>query len=311
VTTCKIVSCKQSKSKEKYATTSAVFGGDWTAEKLERVRKYLVAYAKIMRRQQFRFAYIDAFAGTGYRLLKQEEGPNELMFPELVEQESKEFLEGSARVALQIQPRFTKYILIEKDLSRFTELQKLKEEYPALQSDIIIVNANANEYIKDLCQNFKWHKNRAVLFLDPFGMQVTWETVVAIAKTKAIDMWYLFPLGVAVNRLLKKDGNINEAIRQKLDEIFGTSDWYDAFYQTKTNFDLFGEHTRKEKIARFDLIEKYFVERLTKVFEGVAKNPLPLINSRNNPLYLLCFASGNPQGARTAVKIAQDILKRS
>jgi hypothetical protein len=33
-------------------------------------------------------------------------------------------------------------------------------------------------------------------------------------------------------------------------------------------------------------------------------------NSKNNPLYLLCFASGNPMGAKTAIKIAQDILKR-
>lgn len=31
---------------------------------------------------------------------------------------------------------------------------------------------------------------------------------------------------------------------------------------------------------------------------------------RNNPLYLLCFASANPKGAKTAIKIAQDILKR-
>lgn len=50
------------------------FGGDWTAEKLERVRKYLAAYATIMHKQNFRFAYIDAFAGTGYRTLKQAKG---------------------------------------------------------------------------------------------------------------------------------------------------------------------------------------------------------------------------------------------
>ncbi len=48
-------------------TTPHLFGGDWTAEKLERVRKYLVAYATIMKAKRFRFAYIDAFAGTGYR----------------------------------------------------------------------------------------------------------------------------------------------------------------------------------------------------------------------------------------------------
>jgi hypothetical protein len=31
------------------------FGGDWTAEKLERVRKYLAAYATIMRKPLYIF----------------------------------------------------------------------------------------------------------------------------------------------------------------------------------------------------------------------------------------------------------------
>jgi three-Cys-motif partner protein len=292
------------------APTQQFFGGDWTIEKLERVRKYLFAYATIMSKQKFRFGYIDAFAGTGYRTLHQEENLSELMLPEFVEQDSRRFWDGSARIALQMQPRFTKYIFIEKDLNRFAELQKLKEEFPSLANDIILVNADANSYLKDLCQNFKWEKNRAVIFLDPFGMQVTWETVEAIAKTKAIDLWYLFPLGVAVNRLLKKDGNINEPVRRKLDAIFGASDWYEIFYQTQTSVDLFGEHSRTEKIAGFDRIGQYFVKRLKTVFAGVAENPLPLLNSRNNPLYLLCFASGNSKGAKTAIKIAQDILRR-
>ena len=41
------------------------FGGSWTEEKLKMVEKYLQAYAVIM--NNYRFAYIDAFAGTGYR----------------------------------------------------------------------------------------------------------------------------------------------------------------------------------------------------------------------------------------------------
>lgn len=32
-------------------------------------------------------------------------------------------------------------------------------------------------------------------------------------------------------------------------------------------------------------------------------------NSKNVPLYLLCFAAGNPRGGPIAVKIAQDILE--
>jgi hypothetical protein len=72
---------------------------------------------------------------------------------------------------------------------------------------------------------------------------------------------------------------------------------------------LFGEEMVVQKISDFQSIAQYFVQRLQTVFTGVANNPLPLYNSKNNPLYLLCFAAGNPKGAPTAVKIAQDILK--
>lgn len=287
------------------------FGGDWTDEKLERVRKYLVAYTTIMSKQPFRFAYIDAFAGTGYRDLRREASSGELMFPELAEQESRHFLEGSARIALQIRPRFHKYIFIEKDGRRFEELNKLRNEFPSVQDDIILVNADANSYLQeDLCENRNWRKHRAVLFLDPYGMQVEWKTIEAIARTQAIDLWILFPLGVAVNRLLRKDGNIDPIIRSRLDRLFGATDWYDAFYRTVSRVGLFGEETTVEKVGGFELIGNYFVKRLKTIFADVAENPLSLYNSRNNPLYLLCFAAGNPKGAKTAVKIAQDILKR-
>lgn len=286
------------------------FGGDWTDEKLERVREYLNAYVTIMSKQRFRFAYIDAFAGTGYRTLKQDDNPEELMFPEFDRQDSQSFLEGSARIALQVTPKFDKYIFIEKDESRFRELEKLRDEFPSVQSDIVLVNADANTYLQDLCENRNWKKHRAVLFLDPYGMQVEWKTMEAIAGTQAIDLWILFPLGVAVNRLLRRDGNINPTMRARLNELFGAEDWYDAFYKSTRQLGLFGEETHIEKIVGFEEIGQYFVKRLKTIFADAANNPLPLYNSRNNPLYLLCFAASNPRGAPTAVKIAQHILGR-
>lgn len=284
------------------------FGGDWTNDKLERVRKYLVAYATIMRKQKFLFAYVDAFAGTGYRTLEQDEKPSELLFPEFIEKDSKQFVEGSARIALQVQPRFDRYIFIEKDPQRFAELQKLKAEFPAVSDDIVLVNAEANAYLQDLCLNRKWQKHRAVMFLDPFGMQVTWDTLVAIADTKAIDLWILFPVGVAVNRLLTRDGKIQRGWQKRLDALFGESAWHEVFYRTKSEASLFGDRIVIEKVGSFDLIGQYFVKRLKTAFAGVAESPLPLLNSRNVPLFLLCFAAGNPKGAPTAIKIAQNIL---
>ena len=284
------------------------FGGNWTREKLERVRKYLKAYATIMKDRNFHFAYIDAFAGTGYRTYRQDANPDELMFPEIAEREVQEFLQGSARIALQVQPKFQKYILIEKDDNRFAELQGLKAEFPS--DDIELIRSDANEYLKNLCgKNWIRHQRRAVLFLDPYGMEVEWHTIAAIANTQAIDLWILFPLGIAVNRLLKTDGNVDPTIREKLNSFFGTNDWYDTFYETVSNLTLFGEETVTRKTSDFRSIAQYFVERLQAVFTGVANNPLPLYNSKNNPLYLLCFAAGNPRGASTAVKIAQDILR--
>ena len=286
-----------------------MFGGDWTDEKLERVRRYLVEYTKIMAKQRFRFAYIDAFAGTGYRELRREDNPKSLMFPELVEPESQRFLDGSARIALQVQPTFTEYIFVERDRTRFAELEKLKSDFLSLQSSITLENKDANDYIKDLCLNRNWRQSRAVLFLDPYGMQVTWDTIVAVAGTKAIDLWILFPLGVAVNRLLRRDGDISRQWMHRLDLMFGTRAWYDAFYQTRTSKNLFGEERYLEKVADFEAIGRFFVERLKTVFPGVAENPLPLLSSRNNPLYLLCFAAGNDRGAPIAIRIAQYILR--
>jgi three-Cys-motif partner protein len=137
---------------------------------------------------------------------------------------------------------------------------------------------------------------------------VDWKTIQAIAQTRAIDLWYLFPLGVAVSRLLVRDGDIPQEWRQALDRIFGEPDWYEAFYAKRTMTGLFDEWQSTDKVADFKKIGDYFVRRLRSEFAGVAENPRPLYNSSNNPLYLLCFAAGNPRGAKTAVKIAQHIL---
>ena len=88
--------------------------------------------------------------------------------------------------------------------------------------------------------------------------------------------------------------------------MFGTSDWYNKFYETKESLTLFGDCTEVEKIARIENIGTYFINRLKRVFPEVAENPAYLRNSKGNPLFLLCFASAN----KTALKIAKYILEK-
>lgn len=285
------------------------FGGDWTQEKLTRVSRYLAAYTTALKNFKFDLVYVDAFAGTGYRNLKNEDN-HRLMFPDQAGEDAEALHAGSAMIALQTVPRFSRYYFIEQDAEKCTELEKLKLDFSEQASDIRIIKGDANAAIQQICKSPWKRKNlRGVLFLDPFGMNVSWETIEAVARTEAIDMWYLFPLGVGVNRLLKKDGNIPEGWKKRLDNIFGNSNWERIFYKKEVVPSLFGEEEVVTKVTDFQQIADYFVERLSTVFAGVAKKPLPLMNSRNNPLYLLCFACGNKKGAPIALRIANHILK--
>jgi three-Cys-motif partner protein len=148
-----------------------------------------------------------------------------------------------------------------------------------------------------------------VVFLDPYGMQVEWATIEAIAATKAIDLWILFPLGMAINRLLTKHKPPPKQWADALTRSFGSEDWKQEFYPKKTERDLYGELETERKDADFERIGGFFLKRLKAHFAEVAPNPKILANSKEVPIYLLCFAAGNSRGAPTAVKIAKHILK--
>jgi three-Cys-motif partner protein len=217
-------------------------------------------------------------------------------------------LDGSARWALRTEPRFDKYIFIERSAERCAQLESLKAEFPALAAAVEIRQGEANAEIREMCRA-DWTSDRAVLFLDPYGMQVEWQTLEAVARTRAIDMWLLFPLGIGVNRLLKKTGDIPAPWRNRLDILLGTDEWYEEFYRVERTPTLFGgdqEHVRK---ATMDTIGRYFNRRLKTIFAGVADEPGVLRNSSNNPLYLLCFAVANKRGAPVALPIANHLLR--
>lgn len=230
------------------------------------------------------------------------------LFPDLAEPAPQALLDGSARMALHVTPRFDRYIFIDSSPGRCAQLETLKDEFPNLAHDITIHPADANAEIQKLCR-MKWISHRAVLFLDPYGMQVDWETISAVAATKAIDMWLLFPLGIGVNRLLKKSGDVPPAWRSRLDTLLGTTDWYDEFYTVESTPTLFGTDEQRVTKAATETIGRYFNERLKSVFAAVSEKPAVLRNSKNCPLYLFCFAAGNAKGAPIATRIADNLLQ--
>ncbi len=288
------------------------FGGDWTTRKLDVLAGYLRGYTTALKKAPFEKWYVDAFAGTGYRDARRQDETDarsqNLLLPDLAEAEPQSLLDGSARLALMTDPRFERYVFIERNAERCARLDALRTDFPALAHDIETRQGDANAEILALCSG-DWRSRRAVLFLDPYGMQVEWSTIEAIARTQAIDLWLLFPLGIGVNRLLTQSGEIPQVWRRRLDLLLGTGDWYDEFYQVETTPTLFGDDQERVVKASMETIGRYFNQRLENVFAGVAAEPGVLRNSRNNPLYLLCFAVGNSRGKDIALRIADHLLK--
>ncbi len=289
-------------------SVSHEFGGEWTERKLNIIEKYLSAYTTALKNQPFRKSYIDAFAGTGYRSEPNntpEGKADRLLLPELAEEEPQKVLEGSVRRARQLNPPFDDYTFIEKSKIKHRALLGIKEEFPHLAANIEIIQDDANSAIKNLCSE-DWSARRAVLFLDPYGMQVEWSTIEAIAKTAAIDMWLLFPQGMAVNRMLGAADRF-PSWRASVDRSFGPDDWRDELMPVSAQQSLFGGEELRSKVA-IEQIGQYFVRRLKSVFPAVAPNPAILGNS-TCPLYLLCFAAGNERGGKLALRIANYILR--
>jgi three-Cys-motif partner protein len=288
------------------------FGGDWTEDKLRRLGKYLGAYRNIFtineKARYFTTWYVDAFAGTGSRTVSKNESSASSVMEETYEDpDSSGYRDGSPRKALSLASPFDHYLFIEENKKRITELQtSIARDFPKLASRCELKRGDANKVLCEWCAARDWKKERAVVFLDPYGMQVEWSTVQALGETKGVDLWYLFPLGVA--RLLTHSGVIEDSWRNRLTTLFGTPDWEEQFYRMDVTPTLFGDQETLQRDATVGNIQSYINERLLTSFHSVADS-LVLRNSKDSPLFALCFAASNERGAPTAIKIAKSILQ--
>ena len=230
------------------------------------------------------------------------------LFEETLSNEEASYRHGSPLIALENEPPFDSFIFIERDAQSLAKLaEEVSRNYLKKADSVAFKKGDANEILQDLAGK-NWAKRRAVAFLDPFALQVTWETIERIARTRAIDMWLLFP-AMAINRMLPRSGEVPASWAAKLTESFGSEEWRDYFYQ-KQPVDLFGEEQVGKVQRVFEALSDFITLRLKTVFAGVNSKPMILRNSTEAPLFLLCFACGNPKGAKVALKIAQHIINK-
>ncbi|MDD9859857.1 MAG: three-Cys-motif partner protein TcmP [Nitrospira sp.] len=275
---------------------------NWTEHKLEILHRYLNAYTTALKNQRFKLMYVDAFAGTGTVELR----TNDL--------DGQKFIDGSARIAASISKKlFDKLIFLEKNPKRCNDLEKLKDEPEHKDRDIEVENTDANIYLRKLCCNWKdpcadW---RGVLFLDPFATQVEWETVEAVASTRALDTWIWFPVS-AISRLLpvkKRPEDVRPKWAERLTKVFGDKSW-ETLYRANPQPNLFGDPS-SVRDPGVRSIRNAYKEKLRGAFGNrLLEDSRTFTNSKNVPLFDLIFCAGNEKGIGPAHRIASHLLKK-
>ncbi|MCC7105186.1 MAG: three-Cys-motif partner protein TcmP [Chloroflexi bacterium] len=264
----------------------------WTRDKLEILGKYLHAYSTIMRKQRDEegwlksYSYIDAFANEG----------------QYFDADAREYVDGSPGVALKCDPPFDDYWFIELRASRLVSLQANVTALPNRER-AHFVQGDANEVLANTItrQIRREYYRRGFVFLDPYGLQVSWDTACRLAEARAFDVFVNFPV-MGVNRLLDRDRLPDERNTAALERIIGDSSWIEPMYESQP--DLFGETRHQRGRSRAEEIADIYVRKLKALFGRVSR-PVIMRNSANAPLYALFLASHN----ETAVKITNSIFQ--
>lgn len=289
------------------------FGSVSTDLKLALIERYLIEFSKALRPTFKTLWYIDAFAGTGVRTIKYKAEPAHL-FASAVE-ERLERRRGSAQIALDIRPAFDRLTFIEMKKRHYEALLQVKEKHPGRVIDV--VREDANIAIMKLVKGRSWAGTRAVMFLDPYGMKVNWETLEAIRKTEAIDVWYLVSLEGLFRQATLDRGKLTDEKRAAITRMVGEAGWEREWYPQSTGMGLLdammganepSAGTRRE--ATIGEMESYFQRRLASLFPKVL-NPIRLKNKGGVETFSLFFAVSNPKPEAwgLATRIANHILK--
>jgi three-Cys-motif partner protein len=269
------------------------FGAAWTEEKLDAVEEYIKAYGLIMKNQDWcQTIYLDAFAGSGHITIK-----------------DGRTLDGSALRALKYS--FDRFYFFDSNKEYLNALKsKVNSKYLDKADKVTYANQNSNDLMKTI-DSVEWRKKgfRGVAFLDPYALEIDWDSLAHIARTEIFDVWYLFPLG-ALNRMLVKTGEIDSTWENKITSFLGIEEWRKHIYSEAPQQNLFGEIEYK-KITTEEL-RKYVISRFRALFPTVSDKAVILRNEKNAPIFLLCFMGSNPSKAaqKASLGVANHLLSK-
>ena len=262
--------------------------GPWSEVKLEIIRKYASAYSLILAKNPaLHHIYVDAFAGAGLN----------------VSRTTGEYVLGSPLNALNVEPPFEEYHLIDLEPEKTESLLDLIGDRP----DVKIYTEDCNTVLlEQILPSLEWASfRRALCLLDPYGLHLDWKVIETAGSLKTVDMFLNFPMtDMNRNVLWRQPENALESQVARMNRFWGDESWRSVVYKKQES--LFGDVTEKKYAANTVLVEA-FKERLRAVAHfNYVSDPLPMKNTRGAVLYYLFFASGKA----VAKNIVEDIFAK-
>ena len=184
-------------------------------------------------------------------------------------------------------------------------------DYAHLEDRVEFSQRDANDILVELCRDTNWKQTRAVVFIDPFGLQIKYDTLCALARTEAIDLWYLVPV-FAMYRQVRGDGRVIDDGGKSVDDALGTTEWRRVVAVQQSQPGLFdAEVITSKKAVDIAWFEKIAKERLAAAFGGRVVDRALALGRNGLHEFSLMFASANPSDRAwsLASKLATAVLK--
>jgi three-Cys-motif partner protein len=260
--------------------------GFWTQSKLEILGDYLDGFLTASSKRARDAVYLDAFAGEG-------SGRDRI---------TDEEFDGSARIAVGAVAagesgfRFSYLRFIELSESRAREIRaEFERDFPG--RDIDVVDGDCNQKLQELLatmpERLTWAPTFA--FLDPFGIELHWQTISALADHKRnrkykVELFMLFSSPAIMRLAGSSPAKASLGYAERLGALFGCSDW-EPIVDARRSGKIGGAQAREAfvNLMRWRIAHDLGYER-THVLE--------FKNASGTPIYHMLFATDNSAGDR-------------
>jgi three-Cys-motif partner protein len=161
--------------------------GPWAMDKYRRVGMYAEIFATGMKNQWPTRVYLDLFAGAGHAIIRNK----------------NQHILTSAMLATTVPDPFSKYILCDRDARCLDALEaRMRRAAPRLDASFIEgdVNARAADIVAGIPSHSAARRVLSFCFVDPFGLDIHFDTIQTLGNGRAMDFLILLALGMDATR---------------------------------------------------------------------------------------------------------------